>query len=167
MENVRALVGEIKDNLVQKSASRKDEVSVAKAMLNDPTYQVGIYNKDGKVGDYCPYADSRKMFANIISATTKISTQEAQDLSNAYEVTKADATSMVNLSKEFANTYLQTGRKLPLGGRKTTNVSLIMKHVEEKEKIIPSKVEGGEVRKTTVPSHDTIKSSSPCPDWLK
>ena len=32
-----------------------------KAMLNDPSYEVGIYTKDGQVGTYSPYEDSRKM----------------------------------------------------------------------------------------------------------
>ena len=166
MENVRSITSEIKDTLVQKSSSRKDEISVMKAMLNDPSYQVGIYTKDGKVGDYCPYADSRKMLSNVITSTTKISSQESQELANAYEITRQDATSFVNISKEFVNTYLQTGRKLPLGGRMTMNASLIMKHVKEKDKVVPS--QNNDERKTTrVPAHDAIKAYCPCPEWLK
>lgn len=166
-ENLRTITSEIKDNLQQRSASRKDETSIMKAMLNDSSYQVGIYDKSGHIADYCPYADSRKMFANIISSTTQIPGSEAQELSNAYEVTKSDATTMVNISKEFVNSYLQTGRKLPLGGRKTMNVSLMMKHVEEKEKVVPTQNEGDERKTTQVPAHDAIRAICPCPNWLK
>lgn len=170
MENVMPLISEIKDNLNQRSASRKDEVSVMKAMLNDPTYQVGIYDKTGKTGDYSPYADSRKMLASVISATTKISAQEAQELANTHELTKNDATTFVNVSKEFINTYAQTGRKLPLGGRKTMSVFLELKHVEEREKVVPSALKGGasaEKKMTTVPAHDALKAKCPCPEWIK
>lgn len=167
MENVRAVSSEIKDNLQQRSSSRKDETTIMKAMLNDPTYQVGIYDKTGHIGDYCPYADSRKMFANVIATTTKISAQEAQELSNNYEVTKSDANTMVNISKEFIGTYLQTGRKMQLGGRKTSNVSLMLKHVDEKEKVVPKKNQDDEQMTTHVPAHDAIRAMCPCPSWLK
>lgn len=162
MENARATISEIKDKVNQKSSSRKDEITVMRAMLNDPTYQVGIYSKEGKVGDYSPYADSRKMFANIIAETTKIATSEAQDLSNAYEVSRADASTMVNISKEFVNSYLGTGRKLPLGGRKMMDANLILKAVKERDKIVPNSD-----KVTRVPAHDAIKSMCPCPTWLK
>ena len=165
MENVRILTSQIKDGLVQKSASKKDEISVMKAMLNDPNYIVGIYDKSGKIGDYCPYADCRKMFSSVISSTTKIPTKEADQLAEKYEVTKNDATTMINISKEFINTYLQTGRKMPLGGRKSTNTSLILRHVDEKKKTIPSK--NSDKIHVVIPAHDSVKSESPCPVWLK
>lgn len=167
MENVRSTISEIKDNLNQRSASRKDEIAVMKAMLNDPTYQVGIYDKTGKIGDYSPYADSRKMLASVISSTTKISQQEAQELANAHELSKNEAASFVNISKEFANTYIQTGRKLPLGGRKTMSVFLELKHVEEREKVVPSAQKDKEKKTTIVPAHDAIKAKCPCPEWIK
>ena len=167
MENVIAITSEIKDNLVQKAASRKDEVTIMKAMLNDPTFQVGIYSKEGKTGEYSPFEDSRKMLGNVISATTKISTAEAQELSNAYEITRNDATAFVNISKEFVNTYLQTGRKLPLGGRKSMNANLSLKHVEEKDKVVPATQASGERITTRIPAHDAIRATCPCPAWLK
>lgn len=162
MENARVIIGEIKDRVQQKSSSRKDEITVMRAMLNDPTYQVGIYSKEGKIADYSPYADSRKMFANIIAETTKIASQEAQELSNAYEVTRSDASAMVNISKEFVNTYLTTGRKLPLGGRKMMDASLILKSVKERDKITPNSD-----KVTRIPAHEAVKAMCPYPTWLK
>lgn len=167
MENLTMVMAGIRDGLVQKSASRKDEVAIMKAMLNDPSYEVGIYTKDGQVGTYSPFEDSRKMLSRVIGTTTKISQQEAEELAENYEMTRADADTMVNISKEFVNTYLQTGRKLPLGGRKTINASLILKHVEEKDKVVPSSNSEDEKKTTRVPEHDAVKTICPCPRWLK
>lgn len=162
MENARVITSEIRDRVNTKSSSRKDEVTVMRAMLNDPSYQVGVYGKEGKIGDYSPYADARKMFANIISETTKIPQAEAQELSNGYELTKSDATTMVNLSKEFVNTYLYTGRKLPLGGRKNMDASLILKKVKSRDKKVPKSD-----AVTQIPEHDAIRAMCPYPSWLK
>ena len=167
MENLHQVVSEIRDNLKQKSSSQKDEIKVMKAMLNDPNYSVGMYDKSGKIGDYCPYEDSRKMMANVIASTTKINSQEAIGLANNYEVTKSDATTMINISKEFTNTYLQTGRKLPLGGRERIDAKLCIKHVDEKEKGVPNKSNTNKRENVIIPAHDAIKASCPCPSWLK
>ena len=71
-ESVKNLVKEIKDGLSQTSSSRKDEVRVMKAMLNDPSYEVDEYGKDGVIGTYNPCKDFRGMCTSIISSTTKI-----------------------------------------------------------------------------------------------
>jgi hypothetical protein len=81
---------------------------------------------------------------------------------------------MVNVSKEFVNTYIATGRKLPFGGREKSNIALSGKEVAETIKTYPKKVgvnedgtgryESGERR---VPSHFTVKAHGSCPDWVK
>ena len=167
MENVKSLITDIKDNLNQRSASQKDEVRVMKAMLNDPEYKVGIYDKNGHQGDMCPYEESRKLFASVIASCTKISNNEAQTLANSYEVTNNNAASMIAISKDFVNTYLQTDRKMPLGGRENMNASLMIKHVPEKEKGIPSQNKGEDRKLTKVPAHNGVKAVCPCPSWLK
>ena len=167
-EKVKDLVQEIAVNLSQKSASQKDEVRVMQAMLNDKTYVVGEYNKSGKVGEYCPYDDSRKMIANVISAAAKVPAAESKQLASEYEFTKSDANVMVGISKEFVNTYVGTGRKLPLGGRENMNVSLQQKKVDEKKKQFPVNGVGSSERgEVTIPAHVTLKASGPCPVWLK
>ena len=166
VETVSQLVKDIKDNLTQKSASQKDEVLVMKAMVNDSSFKVGEYSKAGLVGEYCPYEDSRKLVASIINSAAHIPTSEAKSLADSYEFTKSDAAVLVNISKEFVNTYVQTGRKLPLGGRESSSVSLELKTVAEAKKQFPivGSTERGE---SIIPAHTALKASGPCPVWLK
>lgn len=170
---VEMMVKEIRDNLTQVSSSQKDEVTIMQVMLNDSNYKVGIYKKDGLADTYCPSNDAKEMVSRIISTTTKVGAQEAKALSDSYQFTKADASTMVSLSKEFVNTYIQTGRKLPLGGREKSDVSLEYKEIEEKTSGFPKTMgvdaEGKKIYKienTKVPAHGGIKASSPCPSWI-
>ena len=136
-ERVTDLVKDIRTNLKQRSASQKDEVKVMKAMLNDKDFRVGEYTREGKVGEYSPYEDSRKMVSTILSSAAKIPSAEAKEIANKYEFGKSEATTMINLSKEFVNTYVHTGRKLPLGGREDMNVAVQLKEVPELVKMAP------------------------------
>ena len=80
---------------------------------------------------------------------------------------------MVDISKEFINTYIETGRKLPLGGRETSNVFLSKKEVKEGFATYPKKVgiapdgqpiyENG---KAPIKPHTSIKVQSKTPSWL-
>lgn len=174
MENVKNLINEIHQGLSQASASQKDEVRMMKAMLNDETFIVDVYGNEGKVSSYSPYADARSMVSNIISTTTKISKAEADDLAANYEFKKSDAESLVGISKEFINTYLTTGRKLSLGGREKSNISLTEKKIEETIRMYPKKVgvnsDGSdryEKVQTKVPAYNSIKVIAPCPKWVK
>lgn len=171
---VKNLVEEIRENLSQKSASHKDEVRVMRAMLNDDSFEVGIYSAEGQVGTYNPCQDFRGMCANIVSNVAKISSSEAETLSKNYEAKRSDAETMVNISKEFVNTYLQTGRKLPLGARETSDVSLSAKHIPEGVRSYPKKVgvddKGNDIYEkysTEVKAHDSIRVHAPCPIWIK
>ena len=166
MENARNILAEVTDNVTQCSSSKKDEVTVMKAILNDPTFTVGIYSKEGKIGEYNPSMEVRKMISNVISTTTKISSSESSELANNYEFTKSDASAFVNVSKEFINTYLKTGRKLPLGGRQYSNVELMQKNIEERVAGVPTK-DSKERKSTLIPAHVGIKAFNPCHTWLK
>lgn len=176
MSNIKVqdLVKEIKDNLSQVSSSSKDEVRVMQAMLNDTEYEVGIYTASGLKETYNPAVDFRGMLSGIVSSTAKISKEEASDLVASHEVTKTEANTMVNVSKEFVNTYLGTGRKLPFGGREKSNIAISGKDIPEMVKTYPKKVginEDGSARyesgERKVPSHFTAKVYSSCPDWVK
>lgn len=174
MNTVKELMKEITDNLSQTSASNRDEVRVMQAMLSDPSYEVSIYGKDGVEGTYNPTNDFRDMCANVMANAAKIPLAEATQLMNGYIVKKTEAASMVNLSKEFVNTYLQTGRKLPLGGRETSDISISIKHNESVTRTYPMKVgvnEDGSDRyakkPTTIPAHDSIRVFASCPSWVK
>ena len=166
MENARTVIAEVTDNVTQHSSSKKDEIIVMKAIMNDPDFSVGVYDKSGKVGDYCPAKDMRKMATNIVAETTKIPVKEAKELVDMYEFTKADAACMINISKEFINTYLHTGRKLPLGGRINSDVELMWKEIEDRTTGIP--IKGSDKRTDTfVPAHGGIKAINSCPSWIK
>lgn len=174
MSNVLELVNEIKTNLSQTSSSTKDEVRVMQAMLNDKDYEVGVYGNSGLKETYNPAKDFRSMLAGIISNTTKITKEESASLVNNYEVSKSEANAMVNVSKEFVNTYLNTGRKLPFGGREKSNIMISAKEIPETIKTYPKKVginedgtdryESGERK---VPAHCSAKLHASCPDWVK
>lgn len=174
MENVKQLVTGIREGLKQQNSSQKDEVAVMKAMLNDREYQVGVYSKEGQVGTFCPAEEARTMVSSVISGAAKIAHVEAKQLADEYEFSKNDAQNMVNISKEYVNTYLQTGRKLPLGGRETSDVSLSLKSVEAGTRTYPKKVgvdaQGNDVYEkatTEVKPHTSVKVHGSCPSWVK
>ena len=174
MSKTLELVNEIKQSLSQVSSSNKDEVKIMQAMLNDTEYEVGVYTNTGLKETYNPAKDFRGMLSGIISSTTKISKEEASTLVESHEVTKSEANTMVNVSKEFVNTYLGTGRKLPFGGRENYNIAISFKEVEETIKTYPKKVginEDGSSRYETaerkVPAHITGKVHGSCPEWVK
>lgn len=173
MIKVEELVREIDQNRSQTAASQKDEVRVMQAMLNDTSYKVGVFDKGGKKEEYCPAEDFRKMAASVVSSAAKISKEESENLLSDYEVTKNEANSMVNISKEFVNTYLGTGRKLPLGGRAKSNFALSKVDKEETVKRFPKKVgvsdDGKDVYEhceKKVPAHTSIKAYGSCPSWV-
>ena len=166
---VTELIQGIKESVKQKSASSKDEIAVMQGMLNDAEYLVDVYNASGVVGQYCPREDATKMIGSVIASATKVSKDEAAALADAHQFNKAEAASMVGISKEFINTYAQTGRKINLGGRATSNVSLIPKDVEAGVCRYPSKQADGTTitAEKQVPAYSTIKVKGSCPAWVK
>lgn len=176
MSTVQELITEINGNRTNASSNIKDEQRVMRAMLNDKDYKVDVYKGTGVIGTYCPYEESRRLLSNVIKSTTKITAQEATELASDYEFSRADSEIMVGLSKEFINTYVETGRKLPLGGREKSNVSLEKKVKEARANTYPKKVgvdaNGKDIYEnvndgTIIPSHDSIKVHGGCPAWLK
>lgn len=171
MAKTTELIAEIKKNLSQQNASHKDEVAVMQSMLSDPSYEVAVYKKDGPVGAYNPCKEFRGMCSSIIESTTKIPAAEAQAVMENYSVKKSEADAMVGISKEFIHTYLATGRKLPLGGRETSDVSLSPKSIPESVRSCPRRVggagEGYSRVPTTIPAHNAVRVHAPCPSWVK
>jgi predicted DNA-binding protein (UPF0251 family) len=175
MEKVNELLNDIKSNLSQKSASQKDEVRVMRAMLNDRDYEVGVYGKSGKVGTFSPAKTARTVVASVMASAAKIPQAEAEKLADAHEFKKSEAAGMVEISKEFVNTFIQSGRKLPLGGREKSDVGLSLKVVEAGVRSYPRQVgvdsngkpiyDGkGEVN---VNAHESIRVHAPCPTWVR
>lgn len=174
MKTVQEIVTEIQTTRTQQSASGKDEIAVMRGMLNDTGYVVDLYGSQGKTGVYCPSEDARGMLANQIHKAAKVPTQEAAQLAAEYEFTKSDAETQVRLSKEFVNTYMETGRKLPLGTRQNSDVSLLQKAIPAQERTYPKKTgvnadgtDRYEKATTQVPAHSSIRVISTCPDHIK
>lgn len=171
---VKTLLEEISSNLSQKSSSKKDEIRIMQAMLNDPTYEIDVYGKDGVESTYNPAKDFKGMCSSVISHAAKIPMEEANHLMEDYQVSKSEASSMINISKEFVNTFIKTGRKLPLGPRENSDISLSHKKVEATTRSYPQKIgvndDGTDKYSktpTTVPAHDSIRVHAPCPSWVK
>lgn len=176
MDTVRELINEINTTRTQISASAKDEIRVMRAMLNDPDFKVDVYGPTGVIGSYCPYEEARTLASNIIRDTTKMSGREAMELANNYEFGKQESVILIGLSKEFINTYTETGRKLPLGGRADSNISIAKKIKKEPAGGYPKKVgvnsDGTDKfetvgENTLTPSHKSLRVYGGCPVWLK
>lgn len=174
MSKLDDLVNEIKVSLTQTASSNKDEERVMRLMLNDRDFKVDIFDKEGKVDEYSPAEDVRGLISSVISNTTKISLDEAKNLANDYDFKKAETQSFIRIGKEFINTYLQTGRKLPLGSRELSDVSLSLKNVEGGIRKYPRRVgvnpdgtpkyEPGEAY---VKPHQSIRVHASCPPWVE
>lgn len=154
--------------------SQKNETAVMTAMLNDTTYQVSTYGCNGYQGIYCPAASFRRVVSNALCLTTGMGRTEADALVAKHEFGQQDAREMINFSKEFVLTYLRTGRKLPLGGREMSNISLKLKQVPPGFVNYPVKVgedQDGhaicETKEAYVGAYQTVKVYGPCPPWRK
>ena len=168
MENAKRVISFVTSQVSQKSSSKKDEITVMKALINDPQYKVDVYDNSGKCGEYYPGKEFRKLITNVISDVTKMPKKEAAELVDSYDFGKSDASTMVQFSKEFVNTYLQTGRKLPLGGRETSNIELEWKNIEDRVSSTPVKRNDGTMERVDrfIPAHGGIKVSNSCPKWV-
>lgn len=181
MATVRELINEINESrhakdgaMTYDTKSQKDELSIMKAMLNDKSYKVDVYGPNGIEGQFCPAESIRNTMSSVISNTTGISEEESKQLMSNYEFKSSEAKGLIDTSKEFINTYMHTGRKLPLGGRETSNVSLIKKVIPAGIVKYPVKVgedKNGksicESEETFVGEYTSIKVYSPCPPWIK
>lgn len=173
-QGVKEIIDEIRSGLSQTSSSTRDEIRVMKALLNDKEFKVGIYDKNGKVGERCPSQEIRSMISGVVASTTKITNSEAEQLVDGYEFKKSDAVTMIDFSKDYINTALSTGRKIPLGATESSNISISKKVVEAKTRHYPKRVgvndDGSprcETAEATVPAHESIRVFSPCPTYIK
>lgn len=173
------LINSIKEDVKSKNrtaASQKDEVAVMKAMLNDKDFKVQVYDRNGPTDEYvCPSENARAIGVNTLTSTTHMSKDEATGLMNDYEYTTKDAENFVGISKEFVSNYMDTMRKLPLGMREKSNISLSRKVVAPSTSATPIKTgqfdeNGKEIytTKTTYnPGHESIKVHAPHPPYIK
>ena len=182
LQDVKEVIAEIEKKRIESSTgkkyetrSQKDEIAVMKAMLNDPSYEVSVYNKTGCIGVYNPSKELRKMIGGIITNTTGVQTNEAKRLMDNYEFSTNDAKTMISFSKEYINSYMHTGRKLPLGGREKSDISLIKRTIPsgtiKSPEIVGTDKNGDPIysntKETKLEEYESIKVFSPYPQWLK
>ena len=149
--------------------SQKEEIKVMKTILNDDEYEADIYKGNGEISQFNPSKTFRETLSNIIHNTTHISKEESDILMEQYEFNNKEAENLINLSKEFIHTYLETGKKLSLGGREKSDISFHKKVIKSYSIWSPILQEDGSyIRKeTTIPSYETIKVDNTCPSWIK
>lgn len=171
---VAELIDDINETRNSVASNSKDELRVMRAMMNDTSYSVDVYGKDGKEGVYNPSEDMRGMISNIIKTTTHMPKAEADELATNYEFTKSDAQTMLNFSKEYVNTYLDTGRKFGFGGRSDRDIKIVKRVVEEHPNTYSKKIgvnDDGtnryeQVVNGTIPRFTTVRVYSTCPSWV-
>lgn len=159
-KTMNQLMSEIKEQTKkQKSASRVDEINVMKTMLNDPDFSVSEYHKSkGYLGKKCPREEAVKFISSIAVSLTGIDSKSATIAANNYEFTKKDAIFLLDNSKSFMQTYLDTGRKLPIVQDSKIEASIMTRDIESKEKATP----GGRV---TVPAYTKVVCRSRNPKY--
>ena len=174
MEKVNELLEIINKEAGTCTASKKDEVRVMKALMNDATYEVDVYGNDGKEDTINPSKTLRSFCSSVLTNAAKIPAVEAEHLMASYEFKKSDAEKIIDFSKEFVNTYLHSGRKLPLGGREKSNIALALKVVPPGERSYPKSVgvdkNGNKIyasAKTYVQSFESVKVFASAPSWVK
>lgn len=170
METVQEIISQLQ-NAKTTTSSKKDELRVMRAMLNDTNYKVAAYNSSGEVSFICPSEIIRNTCASVMAGVTKMSMAEANHLMARHEFKRSEAENMIEFSKEFVNTYLESGRKLAFGGRERSNVAISKVHKEACYRKFPKReiVDGKEQYnngKTWTPAHDTFKVHTKVPTWF-
>ena len=174
-EKVLDLVKEIRGGSdTAKPSSQKDELRVMQAMLNDRDFKADVWGKNGVEGQVCPAQEARDMISSVMSSAANIPSAEAVKLAAEHDFSKSEAKNMLVVGKEFVNTYLGTGRKLPFGGREKSDIAITQKVVADSTRYFPKQVgvnEDGTAKYERVPvevnAHISAKVTAPCPAWIK
>lgn len=164
---LKELIKKIKESN-PRGGSHKDEIAVMKAMLNDASYEVEVYDNKGKVGTFKPYDNARKNVVNVLTKTG-MNKSEATTIAENYSYSSSEAENFVAISKEFVNTYTDSGRMLNLGKRENYSASLRKKEIPAKERKYFTKDEKGNTvtKIAKIPAHVSLKSTSKCPTHKK
>lgn len=156
------------------TASKKDELRVMKSLMNDTSYNVDVYGSKGKESSFNPSTELRNVISSVMSSAAKISIAESKSLMKDYDFKRSEAEGLLTFSKEFVNTYLHSGRKLTLGGREKSNVSIALKEVPSGNRTYPKCVGFDKKGKkiyitgtTYIPGYESIKVFAPSPEWVK
>lgn len=147
--------------------NRSDEVKVMQAMINDPDFTVGIYDKNlGYIGQRSPHDEAMKFVRNIIVGTTGLDHKDAANLAKRYSFTKRDANFLITNAKDFINVYTDTGRKINIVQNDVTEAGLYKKVIPATKKNIPDN-ETGKMKEITTVEYTKLIAASKSPKYNK
>ena len=169
MENkseLEQIIAEIKETSTQTSVNKSDEVRVMKAMLNDPNFTIGVYDKNiGYIGQRSPHQEATKFVKNILTGTTGLDSRDAQHLADNYEFTRRDANFMLTNMRDYLATYTAAGRKINIVQTANTEAYVYTKDIDTKKKYVPDKDNPGKTREIEANPYVKLVSSSKCPKY--
>jgi hypothetical protein len=162
-ETMEELISEIrKITKNQKAQSISDQVRVQQMLLNDPNYEVSIYDKSkGRIGSRNVHDEAIRFIADTTAAITGLDKQSARECAKSYKFTKKDANFFLNMTHDFMQTYLDTGRKLNIIQTEDSEASIFYRQIGVREKVIPSK--NGSVK---IPGYKKVIVRSKAPKYM-
>ena len=165
-KNMNELIDQIKQiTAKQKSQSILDQLRIQQMLLNDPDYEVSIYDKNkGRIGARNVRTEAVNFIADVSSAITGLDKKEAQEYASNYRFTKKDATFFLNMNRDFTQTYLQTGRKLNIVQTEDSEASIFYRPVEAREKIVPGR---NGSKPTVISGYQKVVVRSKAPKYMK
>lgn len=161
--NMHELISQIQEiTAKQKSQSISDQIRVQQMLLNDKEYEVGIYDRNrGRIGSRNVHHEAVNFVADISSAITGLDRQSAQEAAEGYTFTKKDASFFVNMTHDYLQTMLQTGRKVPIVQTEDSEASILYRAVESREKKVP-----GKDTTVVVPGYRKVVVKSKAPKYI-
>jgi hypothetical protein len=166
-KNMNELIDQIKQNTKNKSQSISDQLRVQQMLLNDPDYEISIYDKNkGRIGSRNVHTEAVNFISDISSAITGVDKKEAFECASKYKFTKKDANFFYNMNRDFMQTYLQTGRKINIVQTENSEASIFYRPVASREKIVPGRNGNGN-RSTVVSAFQKVVVRSRAPKYMK
>ena len=165
-KNMEELISQIQVvTAKQKSQSVSDQLRVQQMLLNDPDYEVGVYDRNkGRIGTRNVHNEAVAFIADVSSAITGLDHKSAEECAKKYHFSKKDANFFLNMAHDFTQVYLQTGRKMNIVQTADSEASIFYRPVESREKIIPGK-DGNKA--TIVPGYQKVIARSKAPKYMQ
>lgn len=158
---VETVIKEIKESGSSK-ASQKDEVALMRAMLNDPTFACTNVDSKGNPVIFNPCETWKGICSAVVSESTGMTKTEAEGLVANYNVGNTTASQMIDISKNFINTAISTGRKVNLPSREDSKCTL---YQEARPEVTAKAPKTGQT--IVIPAFTKVKAQSTCPLWVK
>lgn len=163
---VETLVEDIKKSTTQIAINKVDEIRVMRAMLNDKDFSVGIYEKGiGFVGTRCPHEEAVNFVKHVLMGATGLDGKDSRHLAENYEFTKRDANFLLEVSRDFIQTYMGTGRKLNVMQTAATEACVFTRPVEASTKYVPDKENPGASKVITTSPYVKLVAVTKCPKY--